>query len=179
MVWEPPVWAIVTLNIFGWLLLHLAIAYGGLRLPVRLFANDGRWTRLRSWEADGRVYERHFQVRRWKGLLPDGATWFAGGFPKRTRASRDPAYLERFAAETRRGEMVHWIVLAAVPLFFLWNPIWAWGIHGLYALMANLPCILVQRYNRARLAVLAQRAREKHQPHSGKPQETPCGISLP
>jgi Glycosyl-4,4'-diaponeurosporenoate acyltransferase len=32
--------------------------------------------------------------------------------------------LERFAAETRRAELAHWLILAASPWFFLWNPWW-------------------------------------------------------
>ncbi len=57
-------------------------------------------------------------------------------------------YLEQFLRETRRAEVAHWLMLLCVPLFFLWNPPWARLVMVAYALAANLPCILAQRYNR-------------------------------
>lgn len=158
MLWPTNIWLIVVLNIGGWLFLHLFLAWAGLKLPVRMFGHDGKITRLKRWEDHGRIYDRLFAVRRWKGMLPDGAAWFAGGFPKGQLSSRTPAYLDRFLSETRRGELVHWIVLCCVPLFLIWNPLWAWGINVLYALLVNVPCIVTQRYNRGRLAAIAARA---------------------
>ena len=90
-------------------------------------------------------------MRRWKGLLPDGAALFKKGFRKKKLNARDPGYMERFVKETCRGEAVHWAVLGCSFLFFLWNPWWAGLIMVVYALAANLPCIVTQRYNRIRL----------------------------
>jgi len=59
-------------------------------------------------------------------------------------------FLTRFQRETWRGELVHWLALLAAPLFCLWNPWWAVLVNATYAVAANIPCILVQRYNRAR-----------------------------
>jgi glycosyl-4,4'-diaponeurosporenoate acyltransferase len=39
-------------------------------------------------------------------------------------------------------------MFCCLPLFFLWNPPWACLVMTTYALAANLPCILAQRYNR-------------------------------
>lgn len=39
----------------------------------------------------------------------------------------------------------------ALPLFCVWNSWWAMGINAAYVVLANFPCILAQRYNRARL----------------------------
>jgi glycosyl-4,4'-diaponeurosporenoate acyltransferase len=39
-------------------------------------------------------------------------------------------------------------MLASLPIFFVWNPPWACWLMTVYALGANLPCILAQRYNR-------------------------------
>ncbi|HET6952094.1 MAG TPA: hypothetical protein VFI47_17060 [Acidimicrobiales bacterium] len=67
--------------------------------------------------------------------------------------------LESFAAETRRAELVHWAIPLVVPVFALWNPPWLAGVMAAYALVANLPCLIVQRYNRGRLErILARRA---------------------
>jgi glycosyl-4,4'-diaponeurosporenoate acyltransferase len=70
---------------------------------------------------------------------------------KRTLTSTDQAYLATFMAETRRGEIAHWTMLAATPIFYLWNPLWASLVMTSYGVLANLPCILVQRANRTRL----------------------------
>jgi glycosyl-4,4'-diaponeurosporenoate acyltransferase len=96
-------------------------------------------------------------LKTWKRWLPDGAAWFDGGFHKRSLTSRDPDYLRRFIIETRRGEACHWLamLLSAVP--FQWNPWWGCAVIGLYALVANLPCILLQRVNRARLTRMLAR----------------------
>jgi glycosyl-4,4'-diaponeurosporenoate acyltransferase len=42
-------------------------------------------------------------------------------------------------------------------VFFLWNPWWGDAVIIVYAIGANLPCILAQRYNRLRLRHLLAR----------------------
>lgn len=143
---------LVVVNILAWLGIHLGVAWAGTRLPIRLFSPRHWIYRPRRWERGGRVYERCLGVKRWKDRLPDGAALFAGGFRKAGLEVASTEYLQRFERETCRGEMVHWAVLASSGLFFLWNPWWAGLIMIAYAVAANLPCILVQRYNRVRLA---------------------------
>jgi glycosyl-4,4'-diaponeurosporenoate acyltransferase len=135
------------MNILGWPLLQLGIASVAIRLPAELFTRDTWLTMPRHWERSGRIYREYLGIRRWERLLPDGAPWM-GGFAKKTLRSRDPAYLAQFLLETRRAELAHWSMLACLPVFFLWNPIWARCVMAFYALAANLPCILAQRYNR-------------------------------
>ena len=72
--------------------------------------------------------------------------------------SRGVAELDRFARETRRGELVHWCAIGALPLFSLWNTPGGMLVNASYALVANLPCIIAQRYNRARIARLLRRS---------------------
>ena len=65
--------------------------------------------------------------------------------------SRSPEYCRLFIKETCRAELFHWLVFALAPLFYLWNE---WRVATLmipYALLANVPCIIAQRYNRPRL----------------------------
>ena len=147
-----------TANILGWPLLHLVIGFTAVHLPSRLFAQDNWLTTQRRWEGDGRFYQNWFAIRKWKLLLPDGAPWF-GGFAKQKLASRDAAYLAHFILETRRAEIAHWCMFGALPIFFLWNPPWACWVMTAYALAANLPCILAQRYNRLALSRVARHRR--------------------
>jgi glycosyl-4,4'-diaponeurosporenoate acyltransferase len=150
----PIVWIIV-LNVAGWPVIQFGLAWSFTRMPVAWF-NPGE---AFGWEQAGRFYERVFHIKDWKDRLPDAARWFGAGFAKGSLAGTQPDYLQRFIRETWRGELCHWAAIACTPLFFLWNPWWGDLIVAAYALIANLPCILVQRHNRARFErVLTRRA---------------------
>jgi len=148
-----PIFWIVTLNILGWLVIQLGLAWGFLRMPAAWFDH----VRPRPNCRGKFFYEQILRIRLWKGLLPDAAGWFSGGLAKKALAEKNPEYLRRFVAETRRGEGCHWVAIACLPLFCVWNPGWGVLVNAAYALAANLPCILAQRYNRARLLFLLAR----------------------
>ncbi|WP_264501963.1 hypothetical protein [Luteolibacter flavescens] len=101
-------------------------------------------------------------VKRWKHLMPDGASWFRGGFSKASLKGGDPSHLRRFVVETRRGEACHWAALATGPVFFLWNPLWADAVMVSALLLLNLPCIAIQRYNRIRFERLLAKYRHRY-----------------
>jgi glycosyl-4,4'-diaponeurosporenoate acyltransferase len=142
-------------NVLGWPILHIAIGFIALRVPPHIFARDTWLTAPRLWEQDGHVYRDWLAIRKWKYLLPDAAPWL-GGFAKRKLRKRNPAYLTQFLIETRRAEIGHWLMLGCLPIFFIWNPPWARWVMTVYALAANLPCILAQRYNRLVLKRIAR-----------------------
>ncbi len=146
-----PIFWIIALNVLGWPVIHLTLAWLFIRLPARLFDTD-----IPTFRFEIALYERLLLIRHWKDLLPDGAAWFHGGFPKARLTRRDPAYRDRFIQECRRSEAAHWTMLLAAPVFYLWNPPWAFIIMLVYGLLANLPCIFTQRYNRIRLLSIQQ-----------------------
>jgi len=152
----PDIWVII-LNVGGLLALQLGLAWAFTRMPAIWFKPGDAW----RWERDGRFYEQVCGIKRWKDRLPDAADWFHGGFAKGTLAGMDPDYLRQFVREMWRSELCHWFALAAVPVFFLWNPWWGDLIITGYALVMNLPCILAQRYNRARFLRVLKRRPEK------------------
>jgi glycosyl-4,4'-diaponeurosporenoate acyltransferase len=121
------------------------------RLPVARLCRDSWLFRLHRPERVARRYERLLRIKRWKSLLPEAGDLFKGGFSKRRMLRHDSAYLARFVVETRRAELTHWLIMAAVPFFFLWNPWWLGLAMLAYGVVANVPCLLTQRYNRARL----------------------------
>lgn len=144
-------WAwVVVVNVTLWPMLQLGWAWAFTRMPARWFQPPGVF----AWERAGNLHEKWFGVRRWKDRLPDGASWFQGGVTKKSLPGRDPAALAIFAREAWRGELCHWTVIAMTPLFFLWNPWWANAVMVTYALAANLPCVIAQRYNRARIGTM-------------------------
>lgn len=136
---------ILAANIAGCAALQLGLARVFVLLPCGWFERDGFWGRNHFGEL--LVYRRLLRVRRWKGLLPDGAAWMGSSFRKR-KPSRNRAYVLRFLVETRRGEAAHWAMILCTPIMFMWNPGWACVTLMTYAVAANAPCIVVQRYNR-------------------------------
>jgi glycosyl-4,4'-diaponeurosporenoate acyltransferase len=148
---------LIAINTTGWLVLQLSIAAVATRVSSRFFANRRGLYRVRGWEVH--VYRRWLRIRRWKRMLPDGASWVGGSFRKKRLERRDAEYLREFALETRRGEAAHWLMMACFPIFFLWNPPRAWFVLVLYAVGANLPCIAVQRYNRTVAMRMLQRTK--------------------
>lgn len=149
----------VVLDVAVWAVWSFCVGLVAHRLPVDRLDHDTSLFRLRPAELDSSFYAR-LRVKRWKDRLPEAGTFFAGGFSKRRVVTRDPAYLERFVIETRRAELTHWLVMAIAPVFVLWNPWWMVMIMFTYAFVANIPCLLVQRYNRVRLLrVLARQKR--------------------
>lgn len=156
MLIDLPVAELIALNVVAWVAIQLGLAWAFTKMPVRWFNPGG----AAAWERDGRFYEVIFRIKGWKDRLPDAARWFGGGFAKRALAGIERDYLERFIRETWRGELCHWSAIGFAPVFFLWNPWWGNWIIVAYAVTANMPCILVQRYNRLRLRRLLGRARQ-------------------
>ena len=121
---------------------------------TRRYAATGS-SRLRRFERDGRVYERVLRIKAWKDAPPRGrarcsavASRSGASFGTTVRTSSS------FARETRRAERAHWAIVALSPVFFAWNPWWLATAMVGYGVVANVPCLLVQRYNRARLVRL-------------------------
>lgn len=142
------------LNVGMWLLIHLAVSIGLLYLPKNKFHTNSLLRFLFKsfrWEKEGKIYDSVFQVKDWKDKVPDGASLFSLGYAKKQLPSSQKKDIAEFIMETKRAELTHWLIMMPAPLFFLWNPIWAAWINVVYALLINVPFILIQRYNRPRL----------------------------
>ena len=134
-----------------WATWSASCGYIAHRVPAARLSRDQGVFRIRGFETGGRFYERWLKIKRWKDRLPEAGALFRGGVSKRHVGAADRASLERFAVETRRAELTHWLILAASPWFFLWNPWWLGSAMLGYGIVANVPCLAIQRYNRARL----------------------------
>jgi len=145
---------IVALNVLGVTAIHLGISWWFTKLDRGRFDPDSWLHRERPWEGGGKVYQTLFRLRSWKRLLPDAAPWF-DGFAKGKLGGKDPAYLRAFVAETCRGEACHCAQIPCLLLPLLWNP-WPGAATAMvvYAFASNLPCLVLQRFTRARLRSL-------------------------
>jgi len=141
-----------------WLVVHLGASLLGFRMNDRHFEHDSWLYKIRPFERSRRLY-RLLRVHQWKDRLPEGDALVKGGFRKKHLMSGPLTadYLNQFCIESRRAEYVHWIAMSPGPLFFLSGNIAVGVSMTLYATLANLPCILAQRYNRERL----QRVRDR------------------
>ncbi len=147
---------LIFLNISSWVVIHLGVSYLCLKIPLGKFNYNNWLFKIKSFESHGKIYEKIFKIKKWKDKVPDGAKIFKKGFPKKKLEQKkleqtNKKYFNTFMLETCRGEITHWLQILPVWIFFLWNPWWSGIIMIVYAFLVNLPCIMLQRYNRARL----------------------------
>lgn len=151
----------------AYLLVLAALAHPlGQALPRRWF-DGGRFPyRCYKWEKQGKLYTR-IGIERWKKLVPDMSRFL----PDMVKKEVDPAavtasQVELLVQETCVAEAVHTasilLGLGALWLCPGWGGVVLWLI---WFLLANLPFILIQRYNRPRLmrlhALLQRREQRK------------------
>lgn len=155
-----PLMAVQTLlpllsSVAFWLLASLLVGSLANRLPPHwLQDRDLRGTRPRERRPMPPQSGRRLGplgIRTWKRWIPDAGGALPGGVRKATLVRRDAAPLQQLVLETRRAELVHWLLLPAGLITALWLPPAGVLVNLLFALAFNLPCLLLQRFNRARL----------------------------
>lgn len=133
-----------------WIAFHFGAGYLAHRLSLRRLAALPLLSKSYGWEQEGRLYEP-LGIRRWKDRLPEAGAFYRGGFSKRRLRGTAAGDLRRFALETTRAELSHWLTWGLSLTFFAWSP-WQIGvIMVVYGALSNVPFIIAQRYNRARL----------------------------
>ena len=144
---------VVVLDTLAWTMWSAAAGWWTGRPGWGRPAADGPVLRLRPFERGGGWYETRLHVKRWKDRLPEAGRAF-GGRSKRQLPPGRAAGLRVFLAECRRAERTHWLILAATPVFALWNPPGLFLAMVAFAVAANVPCLMVLRYNRARVVAI-------------------------
>lgn len=144
-----------------WPLLQLGAMEITYRIPDEFYSVDNRLFKLYFFEKQGQLYEQVFKVKKWKHLLPDGARYFKRGYQKKHLKDGSKENLEVFVKETCRAEMTHILGFWPFILFGLFIEPIGVVMMLIYALAVNLPCVLVQRYNRIRLVKIINRKNEE------------------
>jgi len=109
-----------------------------------------------QWEQAGQTYQQYFHIKEWKSHVPE----LGNQFCKARLQGKSNEYLNQFVLETIRAELCHEIALVlAIPLILMADPSYAnWAIP--YSALANIPFIMIQRYNRPRLEKILAKYRE-------------------
>lgn len=154
---------LLLINLGAWCIIHFSISISLLHVSKYIFSRQSRFAvvfKTYRWEKEGELWDRIFAVKSWKDKVPDGAALFNLGYEKQHLPSHQKSDIAEFSLETKRAELTHWGILLISPIFFLWNPNWAAWLNVLYGCIANIPFILIQRYNRPRLERI-RRTKEK------------------
>ena len=103
-----------------------------------------------KWEKNGRVYSR-LGIEKWKKLVPDMSRLLPDMVKKELPGSGavTAAQADTLVQETCRAEVVH--TASCLVVLAVW------------VLLANLPFMVIQRYNRPRLVRLAALLRKREQ----------------
>ena len=146
---------IAIIDSFVWLVWTFFIGFICSKLPKQFL--DRNIVIPTSKKTASRI-ERYTKIRKWKDVVPEAGAFFKNGVSKKKLTGMSKEELVNFKRETKRAELAHYLFAAILPVFFLFNPFLMSIAMGVYALFANLPFILIQRFNRCRIdAILAKR----------------------
>jgi hypothetical protein len=146
-----------------WWVFQLIATLICLRIPDQYFNIHSYLYRMHRWERNGEVYETLLRVRAWKKYLPDAGALLMGSYDKTRLKNLERMNLEKFLIESCRAELTHLLPLSLFWVFGLFASAGITWLVFLYSLLANLPCMFVQRYNRPRIMrILQDRKKEAY-----------------
>ena len=139
------------LNIGTWVLWFFIVGFFASKLEDSFLSKDYTFTNLYNFEKDASWFRKYLKIDKWKDRVPELGGVFGDGFQKRSIDLGTRDQLELFIRETRRAELAHWVMTAGWIITIAFNPIWAIVFNLIFAHIVNFPCLIIQRYNRARL----------------------------
>lgn len=140
-----------------WPIIMTVPAYIFYKMPKHKFNPNSFLFKKTFFEKDGLIYEKVFFVKKWKHLLPDGAALVKNGFRKKKLKNASKEYINDFIIETCKAEATHIAPIFLSFLFAIYNPPYIVLIMFIFAVITNIPCIIVQRYNRIRLVNMIEK----------------------
>ncbi|WP_437272159.1 glycosyl-4,4'-diaponeurosporenoate acyltransferase [Staphylococcus succinus] len=134
-----------------WFIVQMIIAQLGTRISYKFLEKDNKYFRSWNFEQEGLLWQRLVKVQHWKNYLPDGQNINPNIISKETfNFSKNMSEIQQFILETRRAEIVHLLSMFPVIAFFK-SSTNVKIINFVYVIIVNVPCMIVQRYNRAKL----------------------------
>ncbi|MBC3889021.1 hypothetical protein GH810_11920 [Acetobacterium paludosum] len=151
-----------------WPIFQIVPAVVCLNLPERFFSSSSYFYQTHKWEKNGLIYKQLFKVNKWKRFLPESSALIKGSYNKKSLESFSKASMNQFLLESCRAEMIHLLAILPFWVFGLFTPPMVIFWMLIYALTVNLPCIIVQRYNRPRIIRLLEKKTMKSCQNSSK-----------
>lgn len=149
--------SIIFTNVILMIFWHLIILFFSVKLDISFFDPNKPLYSVRPWERNGKFYTEILKIKSWKDKLPQYVS--KNGFSKRSmNLNFDKEYIERFILETCRAEWNHLMCCMYFFISFLINSFKYAFIFSIIPVLANLPFLLVQRFNRIRLNRLLKKS---------------------
>jgi len=116
----------------------------------------------RKWEQGGRIYRR-LGIRRWKDKMPDMSRILPDMFPKRLTEANSTEMVRRLIKETCVAEFIHncLSILFFIGIWMIYDGSMKGFSLGVFAVLCNLPYVIIQRYNRPMLIRYLQKLERK------------------
>jgi len=136
---------------------HIIILFLSKNLDESVFDSQKYMYLEKKWEKNGKFYINNLKIKKWKDLLPQYIS--KNGFSKKSiilNSVHDKKYIKRFILETCRAEWNHfmcsmyWLVLFFIN-FIIKNSWIYYFVFSFLSILANLPYLFIQRFNRIRL----------------------------
>lgn len=144
---------LITLGVYHsvyWSVTQLSLSHLFTKVPRSFFVTHHQWFQTFSFEKEGELWNRLFLINKWKMYIPEGEWLNKNIYNKRVLKPLTQENIYKMIIEMRRAELVHWLSILPVMVFVRASKCIK-IINILYALLANVPIILTQRYNRPRL----------------------------
>lgn len=108
--------------------------------------------RTRKFEKNGQFYQRVFRIKLWKDYVPA-----VGRFDKKHLEEPTPFYISKYLLESLRAELTHIFgFFFAINIMLVTRGEFDIQIL-LFACLLNLPCYMIQRYNKPRFEKLLEK----------------------
>jgi glycosyl-4,4'-diaponeurosporenoate acyltransferase len=128
-------------------------------IPAKYF-DLNRYKRFFKFEHQGKFYEKYLRISLWKDKLPQFSKIFHIGYNKEKMPVKNIEMYKRFIIETIRAEATHWFLIIVSPVYYIADVLTPWFLI-LASVIANLPFIAIQRYNRIRITKIVCRLENK------------------
>lgn len=149
------IWMINFALMIVWHMLTLVLC---INISSRFFSPKRFLYLQQRWEKNGAFYVKTLHIKKWKDYLPQYVA--KDGFSKKKLkqdAQKDLQYINMFIIETCRAEWNHVVCCMYWIVSFFVNSFCYAVIFSLIPVLANLPFIAIQRYNRIRLQKLVDK----------------------
>lgn len=142
-------------------IMGIAAFFAGRIMPKKWFRHDMFPYKSFEFEKDGRIYEK-LNIRKWHKKVPDMSRILPGLIPAKNLSGDFGTRLQRMLQETCVAEMIHSLLfVAGFHCLKLYPGTGGAVVVFLYNTFLNLPFIIIQRYNRPRLARLEKRIQKR------------------